>query len=394
MVAADGPAAWGSIALGQAIGAIASLIVSYGWAVSGPSTIARGDAGMRRREYADSVRVKLTLLIPGATGAALVAAVLAPHKTSFAVAGAISATFVALTSNWYFAGLARPYVWLLLETLPRVGGTAAGIVLMGLGYSAIIGLACMSTGMVAAFLLATTWVYRSTEQARSERLPGSRLTELLTSRSHGIASIVGSQLFLSAPLAIVSVISPSAQPVFALVDKVRQLISAGLNPVVVVLQGWVPRGGEDAHRQRSRIALGATCVFAVVFCGIFLAAAPSVMHWLGNGQIAVPEIMVILTALVIAIGLLDSVLAYAVIASLGRIEIATKATAASIAVMLPVVTVGTLHFGATGALVGMIFGLLTRVAIELTGASRSTNAAGEPSIWTARSLQRSQVRES
>ena len=148
MVAASGAVAWGAIALGQAVGAVASLVVSYGWAVSGPSTIARSNASVRRREYADSVRVKLALLLPGAASAALVAAVIAPHKASFAVVGAISTTAVALTSNWYFAGLARPYVWLLLETLPRVGGTATGIALMKFGYSAIIGLVCTSSGMV------------------------------------------------------------------------------------------------------------------------------------------------------------------------------------------------------------------------------------------------------
>jgi O-antigen/teichoic acid export membrane protein len=375
MVAADGPAAWGAIALGQAVGAIASLVVSYGWAVSGPSAIARGNATAQRREYADSIRVKLALLFPGAASAALVAAVLGPHDASFAVVGAISTTAVALTSSWYFAGLARPYMWLLLETLPRVCGTAVGIVLMTLGYSAIVGLACTSSGMVVAFIFVTTWVYRSTARAGADRLPGGKLTELFASRRHGIASMVGSQLFLSAPLATISVISPTAQPVFALVDKVRQLISAGLNPVIVVLQGWVPHGAELEHGKRARVALSATGGLGVVLCGMFLVAAPSLMHWLGNGQIAVPQSMVILTAMVIALGLFDSVLAYAVMASLGRLEIVSRATAASIIVMLPVVAIGTLHFGAIGALVGTILGLLVRVGIELAGAVRATTTA-------------------
>ena len=147
--------------------------------------------------------------------------------------------------------------------------------------------------------------------------------------------MVRSQLFLTAPLAIVSVISPTAQPVFALVDKVRQLVSAGLNPIVVVLQGWVPRGAEGALGKRSRVALAATSAFAVVLCGIFVPAAPTLMHRLGDGQIAVPQSMVVLAALIIAIDLFNSVLAYAVIASLGRLEIVTKATVASIIAMCP-----------------------------------------------------------
>jgi hypothetical protein len=380
MVAADGPAAWGAIALGQAVGAVASLVVSYGWAVSGPSIIARGNASGRRREYADSVRVKLSLLLPGAAGAALVAALLSPHKPSFAIVGAISTTAVALTSNWYFAGLARPFAWLFLETFPRVGGTVAGIVLMTSGHGAIVGLACTASGMVVAFLLVTTWVYRSTARAGAARLPGTKLTTVLASRRDGIASMVGSQLFLSAPLAIVSVILPTVQPVFALADKLRQLISAGLNPVVVVLQGWVPRGADPAHGNRSRAALVATGVFAVVFGGAFPAAAPTLIHWLGNGQITVPQSMVFLAGLTIAIDLFSSVLAFAVLASLGHLAIVTRATAASIIAMLPVVIIGTLHFGAVGALVGTVFGLLVRVTIELFGAVPLLNAVGAVSI--------------
>ena len=372
MVAANGPAAWGAIAVGQAVGAVTCVVVGYGWPLSGPATIARGDASVQRREYTDSIRVKLALLIPGATSAAFVAAALAPHQAFFAVAGAISATTVALTSSWYFAGLARPYVWLLLETLPRVGGTAAGIVLMKSGYSAIIGLACTSSGMVLAFLLATAWVYRSTARAGAERLPGCKLIEVLNSHRHGVASMVGTFLFLNTPLAIVSVIAPTAQPVYALIDKVRQLVCAGINPVVLVLQGWVPGGGDGKLVQRGRVALGVTCLFAVAFCALFLPAAPHLMRWLSDGQIAVPQPLVVLTALVIAIDLFYGVLENAVLAAFGRLEIVTRATAASLIAMLPGVMIGTVDFGAIGAIVGTVFGQIVRVTIDLAGAHRIT----------------------
>lgn len=368
MVAASGPAAWGAIALGQAVGAVACVVVGYGWPLSGPATIAQGDPSVQRREYADSVRVKLALLVPGAAVAAIVAAALASHQPYFAAAGAISGTLVALTSTWYFAGLARPYVWLMLETLPRVGGTAVGIVLMRSGSSAIVGLVCTSSGMALAFLLVTLWVYRST--SRAERMPKGTLVDVLTSRRHGIASMAGSLIFLNTPMAIVSLVAPSAQPVYALVDRVRQLVSAGLSTLVVVLQGWVPRGGEGELVKRGRVALAVTSLFAVAFCAIFLPVAPYLMHWLGNAQIAVPERMVVAIALVIAIDLFVSVLEYAVVAAFGRLDIVSRATGASIVAMLVGVTIGTFHFGAFGALLGTLFGLTTRVTIYLAAARR------------------------
>jgi hypothetical protein len=308
------------------------------------------------------------LLIPGATIAAFVAAALAPHQTAFAVAGAISATAVALTSSWYFAGLARPYAWLLLETVPRLGGTAVGVVAMKSGFSAIIGLACTSSGMALAFLLATAWVYRSTTRRGADRLPGGKLIEVLISRRHGIASVAGYFVFLNTPLAIVSVIAPTAQPVFALVDRVRQLVEAGLNPVVLVLQGWVPRGGEGKLVKRGGVALGATCGIAVAFCAVFVPTAPYLMRFLSDGQIAVPEALVILIALVIAIDLFIWVLENAVIAAFGRLEIVTRATILSLIAMPPLVIIGTIYFGASGALVGTVLGLMVRMTVDLAGA--------------------------
>lgn len=365
MISADGPTAWGSIALGQAIGAIASLVASYGWAVSGPAAIARGNADERRCEYVDSIRVKLTLLVPCAVTASLISALITQHHPLFAVTGAVSATAVALTSNWYFAGLARPYVWLVLETLPRVAGTAVGIGLMLSGFSAVAGLLCTTGGMILAFSLVTAWVLRTTTRKPMEPSDSRKLGALLVGRRHGILSLVGSQLFLSAPLAIVSLWAPASLPVFALADKVRQLVGAGLSPVLVVLQGWVPRGARSENVRRGRVALIATCTFGLFFLVVFVVVAPTLMHWLGNGQIPVPHGVQLAVALVIVVGFFDSVLAYAVIAAIGHLTSVAKATAVSIASMLPAVIAGAALYGALGAMLGTVLGLLVRVGIEL-----------------------------
>jgi hypothetical protein len=226
--------------------------------------------------------------------------------------------------------------------------------------------------MVLAFLLATAWVYRSTAQAGAERLPGGKLIEVLHSHRHGVASMVGSYLFLNTPMAIVSIIAPTVQPVYALADRVRQLICAGLNPVVLVLQGWVPRGGEAKLVTRGRLALGATAAMAVMFCALFLPVAPDLMRWLSDGQISVPEALIALTAVVIGIDLFWGVLENAVLAAFGRLDIVTKASAASFIVMLPVVVIGTIHFGAIGAFAGTIIGQIVRMAFDLAGARRMT----------------------
>lgn len=384
MVRADGPDAWGAIAFGQAIGAISSIVVGYGWAVSGPSRIARADASARLREFADSLRVKLALLLPVATVAATAAGLASRHNAVFAAAGALSATAVALSSGWYFAGLMKPYTLIMLETVPRVTGTAIGITLMTHGYSAIAGLVCTTAGMLTGLAAVTAWVYRSSSRSGAVNLPKVGLGSLLKARRDGVLSIVGAPVFFAAPLAIVSLVAPQSLPVFALADKARQLVSSGLGPLVTFLQGWVPRGNGQAVLRRGRSAMVFTTAAGLVLCLISVPLGPILMHWMGAGKVAVPAGAVILTALNIAIDLLNSVLAYSVIAALGGLRIVSRATVVSLALMVPTVYLGTQHFGVIGALAGTLFGLVTRVSIEvvglliLVGAPRSRRNAGAP----------------
>ena len=376
MIAADGPMAWGSIALGQGIGAITCLIVSYGWAVEGPARIANGGTALRRREYMDSVRVRLLLVWPGIIVATSIASLIARHHVLFAAAGAASTTLVCLTNAWYFAGIARPYLWLLLETLPRVAGTTVGIALMVSGFSALAGLLSTATGMVLGFVFVSIWINRYERPRKADECTKSTVFELLRRRRHGITSVAGSQAFLTAPLVIVTMWAPAELPVYALVDKVRQLVSAGLNPVVVFMQGWVPRGGDASAGSRARLSLFATAAFCLVGGAGFTLVANPLMHWLGNSQIEVTRTVSVLAATLIFVGLFDSVLAYAVMASAGQLKATATATIYSICVMIPAVFLGVLHNGAVGALCGILTGLAVRLLVEMRSmaSSKKTSA--------------------
>jgi len=364
MVSASGPGSWGAIALGQGVGGIAALVVGYGWTVTGPPKIAQSSFGEQFNEYADAMRVKLALFLPCAAIAALVATVISPGYPLFTAAGAISATAVAFSAGWFFAGLSRPFLLLGLETVPRVVSTGIGVVLMHSGWSALTGLACMTAGMIAAFAIVTVWVFRTYGRGGAQRIP-TPTSELLRSRREGIAVMLGAQLFFSAPLAIVSVAAPAQQPMYALADKIRQLVSAGLSPLVMVFQGWVPQRGSDVIRKRATIALGYAAVLGLVVIVVFLAVGDRLMQWLGHGEIPSDRPIIVLTALTVAVDLFNSVLVFAVIAALGPLRIVTRATAISVVVMLVVTTVGALRFGPAGALAGLLTGLIARVALEL-----------------------------
>lgn len=62
MIRSAGEAGWGAIALGQGIGGLGAVLVSYGWAMSGPTEIARGDDTTRLAEFLGSLKVRAVML--------------------------------------------------------------------------------------------------------------------------------------------------------------------------------------------------------------------------------------------------------------------------------------------------------------------------------------------
>ena len=329
MIAADGKVAWGAIALGQTIGTSGGVVAAYGWGLFGPAEVAGAAATERRVGYLESILARMALLLPVALVAASLAFVLAPARPIFAAVGAVSATTMGLTASWYFVGLARPYAMLVLETIPRAGGTAAGIILMSLGHSAVTLPACACLGMISGFAISTTWVFRSTAREGAERVRPRALRAVLSSHRHGLATDFAMATYAAAPLMIVSTVAPAVQPAFALADKVQTQISIASAPARNVLQGWVPRATGSARARRARTALLVSAGFAIAGGAGMVAVAPGLMGWLGNGQISVSWGVVLLVAACVALNFFARSVELVALAPFERLGVAARAITAS-----------------------------------------------------------------
>ena len=367
MVAADGAAAWGAIALGQAVGTVGVTLVNYGWGLSGPAAISMATATARTRVYKDSVRVRLFLFLPVAVAAGIAASVIVPSNPLFAAAGSISTTATGLTGSWYFIGVARPYAFLVLETVPRAGGTVLAILLMKLGFNAIVGLVCITGGMFLAFVLVTYWVYLSNRRAGAIQTPGSPLRELLRSQRSGLFSMVIVNIYAAAPIAIYSIVEPATQPVFALANKIQLQLVVGLSPVVDVMQSWVPRAVGRSRLKRAEIAVGSVLAFSSIAAVVFVAIGEKLFAWLGRGEIEFTNTVVLLVALTIIVNLLDGTFRRAILPTYGKLNVVMRATFVSALIGLPMVGLGARYAGVDGALGGAIVGICIRIAIEAFG---------------------------
>lgn len=380
MVEAAGGSGWGAIALGQSIGAIAAVVLAYGWGLSGPAKIALASSSERRAEYIDSIKVKSVLILPVCLASAGAAGYLESSHRSLAIAGAAQAATIGLTGNWYFVGVARPYLMLILETVPRAMGTVVAIVAMKHGASAVIGLGCIVGGMAAGFACVTTYVLSSTPRGSLEpdRAPRRRLVRVLASQRHGVTSHLLSTVYLAVPIVFVATFAPASQPVFALADKIQRQLTSALAPGVTVLQGWVPRASTGATIRRSNAAIGASLLSGLVLAALIVAGAPHLMGWLSAGQIAMTWPLIVLMTACIVVGFVEAVLSRAVLASFDRLNAVATATLVSTLIGLPAVALGAKLYGAIGALSAVLAGLLVRLTIELVMYWRTVRASRNP----------------
>lgn len=374
MISTGGQIAWGAIALGQAIGTSGGVIAAFGWGLFGPAEVAGASATQRRTGYLESVVARMTLLLPVALIAASLAFVFAPGRPDFAAIAAISATTTGLSANWYFVGLARPYVMLVLETIPRASGLAAGIVFMRLGYSAVALPVCACVGMISAFAISSVWVLRSTVREGAERVRPRPLRVVLTSHRHGVATDFAMTTYAAAPLMIVSAIAPAVQPTFALADRFGRQADVALAPARTVLQGWVPKATGSARVARARTALLASASFSIAVGLGLVVVGPALMGWLGNGQISVTWGVVLLVATCVALNFFVRAFELVALAPFERLDVAAKAITTSSIIGLPAIAIGAAFLGTIGALSGVLLGLLVCGVIECAQYVRSVKA--------------------
>ncbi len=375
MIHASGEAAWGSIALGQSIGAVAAVLVGYGWMLSGPAAIARADTASRWREYRESMKVRLVLVVPVVATAAVLSALLATQRRDLAALASVTAGLIGLTSDWFFVGLGRPFVLFFVETLPRVGGTVAAIAVMWLGADAAVGLLLQAVGFTLGVGIASAWIIKRVGAAAAQRQPTRPLGKLLVLHRGGITSSLGASAYVSSPLVIVSAVAPQVQPLYALADKLQRQISIALVPVTTTIQGWVPRAADPSRRARTAIAFAAG-IALVTGLGV-LVFAPVLMSWLGGGSLRPTTGVVVLMAVFVMLNFTESVVAKAVLATYHRLDVVARATLVSAVIALPLVAVGAVFAGVEGALAAVCLGLAVRLAWEIV-ASRSSLRAAAP----------------
>lgn len=352
---------WASIAVGQTVGAIAAVLVGYGWSIAGPVRIAAAPTlESRRDEYFDALLVRSVLL----TGASLVVglcAVLMPAtEPTLVFLGALPVMISALSASFYYVGIASPARLFVAETIPRVAASALAAALLSLGSVDLLGgLLLQLLGAVVAVCSSSFYIlglYGIGPRFRRVRIADVR--SLLRRQRGGLTASLLVSTVSNAPILIVSAVAPAALGPFSVVDKLSKQVLAGSSPVTSVLQGWVPRDGPRSVKRRARAALLMAWIAGVAAAASMFLVSPVLVHWLAAGSIPPSVATSALMGAFVGLFLTQNAVSFACLAAQKNLAQANLSMAVCSPLGLFLVAVLSPFWGTNGALVGVCAGMV------------------------------------
>ncbi len=372
LIFASGPLGWSFVAIGQSFGIIAAVFIGYGWALTGPATIAGMDIRLQVSEFRRSIIARCLIGIPSVAVGLLLLWLAFPDSLSVSAVSLLATALSGLSSNWFYVALARPYALLCTETLPRTVATVTASTLLYLGSDVLTALVLQCCGMVFSVLCAllfTAALRRSADGLLPEgndSLGVVAIGESLREQSNGMLSSLVSVVYMSAPIMIVGFLAPAALPAFALADKIQKQFMSAVAPVVSVAQGWVPTGvGKPEVVRRSQKAFVGAGLLSIAACLGTGLVGPPLWTLLAGGQIEVnPALILSLSALCGAI-LWERLIGRACLVPLGGSGALVIASSVGSLVGVLSVVVLVSRLGASGGLIGVLVGLLITTGLEI-----------------------------
>ncbi|MCB0911311.1 MAG: hypothetical protein KDB60_06825 [Propionibacteriaceae bacterium] len=360
---------WAAIAVGQSVGAAASVAVELGWGLTGPQAAAASDPRDLQRLFASSLMSRAAAALAIVPAVVIVVILLDPHYVAAACLAAVAMTMSGFTTNWLYIGMGRPTRIFLTDALPRFFSVLAGVISITLLDAP---LAAFSAWLVAGFLaspLFSLLLERPTWQdfRQAESVGSNFRRQRVALAGRGFSAI-----YIGLPVALVQAWAPNAVAGFAAVERLLRmglLVLQGVPNSLYRTVGRTPRIGCGLGRveiQVIRLQAGVGVVAGLV-CVLLL---PTTVHLVFAGQVEVGTsscwvagAIVLLTCLSRATGML-----LVSRAAVGWVT-ASAGVAAGAAVSLLAVLPS--EYGPVGALAALAIAETMALAVQAYGLHRN-----------------------
>lgn len=359
IIAVTGAQEWALLATLQSVGVFASVVVAYGWNISGPRYAAGTQSQNVVTLVVDSLKIRALIfaflsLVAFATLMVLGSAAIWIHWVAF-----VSTAAIGLRVGWVFIGRNLAGYNFLVDAVPRLtcitGGIAIGIVFHNVIWVFLGPIIGIALSVLAGYMVAHHWA------SGYSRLPGKTFAELFRKNAHELVTSLAGGAYVAAPIVLVSQVSPGSLPVFALIDRIWKQANTGFSPIFDYLHSITgPRtnGGRKAARRAMAIASIVTTSGALVF----LAIHKPLVNWIGHGQIVVSVPVATLFGALFIVNNTSLVMTEISLSAAGLLKNATWLLALTAVLGLSACGYLVQENGPIGALSGLIVGFAINLA--------------------------------
>lgn len=364
-----GPPAWAALALGQSVGAIASIVIGLTWPVEGGNAVARLGHGQRRTLYQRSVASQSIAFVLSGGATALVAGLLAPELRLETVLFALGTAMNGLSAAWYYSGVGSARPLLVNEGLVRLAGYVVAVVGTLLGAGLVWYAACtVVAGLVMSIANWCTVV--------GVRLPavGELLLDgwaVLREQWFGTASRFVQSVYGFGGPAFFAVLAPAQLAAYSGARSVQAAAQNGFSAVPTAFVSWIgsAEGGVRLRRIR-RVQLLMRLLALCVFVGVAVLGQ-FVLDYLFAGRLTLTTLDRMLLAVWMATSFYARAYPVLVLVPLGLASLSYRTTLMSSVAGLVLYAVLIPLLGVTGGLLVPSFVYLALLVPWAVAASRA-----------------------
>jgi O-antigen/teichoic acid export membrane protein len=367
-----GAAEWGSIAVGQSVGSIATIFVALGWGYNGPSLIARADARQKRLIAINSLVARLIAAPLITLAAAVFAFHLAPTVPWAAVIACVTVSLGGLGMSWYFVGDGQPRKMFLFDGVPRWLGNLLGIGALFVWHDVYAFLWIQLAGGLVASTLSTINVLRGGPAAPSGSWSVRLAFRGVRSQLYAGITVVTATSFASLPTLVLAALSPTSVPIYALGERLVRFALMSITPFLQWAQGWVPKSSPERPRAwRIKWATRVSFCAAIPLGLVVAFVGPFAGHVLSAGVVELPFILTVAFGVAVATSAVSRVVGMACLLALGDDRSVAISAVLGAAVGTPLLFILVVNAGSTGAAMSLALSEIIVVGYQLIALRRA-----------------------
>lgn len=367
---------WGAIAVGQSVGSLSAAFIAYGWTLAGPARAARAMPEDLKDLYAESMWVRLSVIVFALPVQAVAVYFIAPHgHFLIAVMMSLSMASSSLGPGWFAIGVGMPRIVAIYDTIPKLVAVGISGVAISMGAPVPIypGLLLLSSvlGYSAFWVwlrgLAVKMGVPSTYRRRG-------LREALQADWDYMVTVVSASFYASATAALVATAATTAELAqYSSADKLYRIGLFAVASSTSALQGWVASATGDVARRRMRLALSFHLVLGLVGGLAITVAMPIATRMLFGAHLAAPWTVGVWFGVAFAAIALNSAAGNNVLVPMGFSKVVTASTLIGAVAGVPSIVVLTHLFGAEGGAAGLALSEVVVTGYQLSVLARRTD---------------------